>query len=64
MVRAPQPIPPEPAVGPVARGAVGQSSNTFDRIGRGVDSCEHLWEVRLDALGHYLATNEPEESST
>jgi DNA-binding transcriptional ArsR family regulator len=28
----------------------------FDRIARWVDSFEHLWEVRLDALGDHLRT--------
>ena len=35
----------------------------FDRIARWVDSFEHLWEVRLDSLGDYLAADEPEEGT-
>ncbi|QYG91857.1 winged helix-turn-helix transcriptional regulator [Iamia sp. SCSIO 61187] len=33
----------------------------FDEIARWADSFEHLWEVRLDALGDYLQTNDAEE---
>jgi DNA-binding transcriptional ArsR family regulator len=33
----------------------------FDEIARWADSFEHLWEVRLDSLGDYLATSDTEE---
>ena len=33
----------------------------FDRIAHWIDSFEHLWDTRLDALGEYLRTNPTEE---
>lgn len=33
----------------------------FDEIARWVESFERLWDVRLDALGDYLRTNQTEE---
>lgn len=33
----------------------------FDEIARWADAFEHLWEVRLDALGDYLQTDDAEE---
>ena len=39
-------------------------SDPFDRIARWVDSFEHLWSIRLDALGDYLRTHPTEEDPT
>lgn len=33
----------------------------FDQIGHWVDSFEHLWAVRLDALGEYLHSDQNQE---